>query len=249
MSTGICLIGYGKMGRFIEQLCPQKDCRIVSIIDPHVPEAHSQINTKNLNSADVAIDFSHPSIVVQNIEKLIQLKQTCVIGTTGWHNELPRLTELAQSAGIGMVYGANFSLGLNLFSRVLQDAVKIFDQFEDYDLMAYEKHHAQKADSPSGTAIELARLILEASSRKNKVVYEKLDRKPEADELHFASIRGGYIPGTHALAFDSEADSIELTHTVRSRSTFAMGAIAAARWIASKRGVFSFSDVIGDILC
>jgi 4-hydroxy-tetrahydrodipicolinate reductase len=188
-------------------------------------------------------------VVVNNLETLIKLGQTCVIGTTGWNSELTRLREMALQKEMGMVYGANFSLGLNLFSRVLQSAVDIFDRFEEYDLLAWEKHHAQKADSPSGTAIELAKLILEHSSRKSEVVYDKLERKPQPHELHFASIRGGHIPGTHALSFDSAADSIELIHTVRSRSTFAMGAIAAARWLAGKKGVYSFTEVIGELLC
>jgi len=247
--TTICLIGYGKMGKMIEQLCPAKDCRIVSIIDPGIADAAHEITKETLKQADVAIDFSHPSTVAQNVQKLIELDQNCVIGTTGWNRELPRLKELALKHDLGLVYGANFSLGLNLFSRVLESAVQIFDRFEDYDLLAWEKHHNQKADSPSGTAIELARLILENSSRKSEVVYDKLERRVLPHELHFASMRGGHIPGTHVLSFDSEADTIELSHTVRSRSTFAMGAIAAAKWIAGKRGVFSFSDVIGDLLC
>ncbi|MDD3536404.1 MAG: dihydrodipicolinate reductase C-terminal domain-containing protein, partial [Candidatus Cloacimonetes bacterium] len=100
-----------------------------------------------------------------------------------------------------------------------------------------------------GTAIELAKIVLAGSSRKRKVVWDKLERKPEADELHFASIRGGQIPGTHALAFDSPADTIELSHTVRNRSTFAMGALSAAQWISGKQGIYSFSEVIGEILC
>lgn len=197
----------------------------------------------------MAIEFSHPKSVIQNLETLISLNQTLVVGTTGWHQELPRLIAMAKEAGIGMVYGANFSLGMNLFSRLIANAVELFDRFEDYDLLAWEKHHAQKADSPSGTAVELAKLILENSSRKNRVVWDKLDRRPEPDELHFASIRGGKIPGTHVLAFDSEADTIELSHVVRSRATFALGALQAAAWITGKTGVFSFQEVIGDILC
>ena len=245
--TTISLIGYGKMGKMLQQLSSQRDCEVVSIIDPALPS--TEITRESLNQAQVAIDFSHPSVVVQNIEHLIELSQTCVIGTTGWNSELPRLRDLALKHDMGLVYGANFSLGLSLFSRVLKNAVQIFDRFEDYDLLAWEKHHNQKADSPSGTAIELARLILANSSRKSEVVYDKLDRKVQAHELHFASMRGGYIPGTHVLSFDSEADTIELSHTVRSRSTFALGALAAARWIAGKKGVFSFEDVIGDLLC
>jgi 4-hydroxy-tetrahydrodipicolinate reductase len=123
------------------------------------------------------------------------------------------------------------------------------DLFEDYDILAWEKHHARKADSPSGTAVELAKLILEQSTRKQKVVWDRMQRKPNQDELHFASIRGGSIPGTHSIAFDSPADTIELSHIVRSRATFALGALQAAAWIAGKTGIFSFNEVVEDILC
>ncbi len=138
---------------------------------------------------------------------------------------------------------------MNLFSRLVSNAVAVFDNFADYDLFALEKHHAQKQDSPSGTAIELAKLILDKSSRKNKVVWDKLDRRPEPDEFHFASVRGGSVPGTHSLFFDSPADTIELNHIVRSRGTFALGALMAARWIAGKKGVYSFSEMIQETIC
>lgn len=245
----ICLIGYGKMGQKIHQLSAEKSCEVVGIIDPAQAAYASEISVKNLNGADVAIDFSHPLAVLNNLESLIKLKQNIVVGTTGWHQELKRISQAAQAADIGFLYGANFSVGMNLFSRLIASAVEIFDNFEDYDLLAWEKHHAQKADSPSGTAIELANLILEKSSRKNKVVWDRLERRPEVDELHFASLRGGKIPGSHSLAFDSEADTIELSHVVRSRDTFAVGALMAAKWISDKKGVYSFQDMIQEILC
>ena len=217
--------------------------------DPLLPKYVSEITKASLNNADVAIDFSHPTAAVQNLIKLIELRQNTVVGTTGWHEMLSEITTKADEAQIGFLYGANFSIGMNLFSRLISYAVEVFDSFEDYDLYALEKHHAQKQDSPSGTAIELAKLILSASSRKDKVVWDKLDRRPEPDELHFASIRGGSVPGTHSLFFDSPADTIELSHTVRSRATFAHGALMAACWIAGKKGVYSFSEMIQEILC
>ena len=262
--TKICLIGYGKMGRMIHQLAQSKGCEVVSIIDPLtgfdasrvdpnskaiIPKYASEITKESLNDADVAIDFSHPTAAIQNLERLIELGQNTVVGTTGWHEQLSEITAKAETAQIGFLYGANFSIGMNLFSRLVVSAVAVFDSFEDYDLYALEKHHAQKQDSPSGTAIELAKLILSASSRKDKVVWDKLDRRPQPDELHFASIRGGSVPGTHSLFFDSPADTIELSHTVRSRATFAHGALMAARWIADKKGVYSFSEMIQEILC
>ena len=247
--TRLCLIGYGRMGKMLESLAPEKGCAVKSIIDPAFPQAFTQINAQSLAGADVAIDFSHPDAVLRNLESLIEHKMNFVVGTTGWNEDFQRIKNLAQEAGIGMVYGANFSLGLNLFSRLLESAVEIFDHFEDYDILGYEQHHAGKADSPSGTAIELARIVLEKSRRKDKVVWDKLERPPKPNELHFASMRGGHIPGTHALIFDSEADTIELSHRVRNRNTFAAGALAAARWIKGKKGLYSFSEVIGELLC
>jgi 4-hydroxy-tetrahydrodipicolinate reductase len=249
MKTTLCLVGYGKMGKMLHLLGTEKGFEVLSYIDPSVAGAEKEITAESLKGADVAIEFSHPTAVLPNLEKLIALGQNTVVGTTGWHRELPRIIDKAKDAGIGFVYGANFSVGMNLFSRVIANAVEIFDRFEDYDLLAWEKHHAQKADSPSGTAVELAKLILATSSKKNRVVWDKLDRKPEADELHFASIRGGKIPGTHVLAFDSEADTIEISHVVRSRATFALGALQAAAWISGKKGVYSFQEIIEDILC
>lgn len=237
------------MGKMLHQLGADKGFEVLGMIDPNESTANKEISRENLCGADVAIEFSHPACVLQNLEQLIALRQCTVVGTTGWHKELPRVIDMAKDAGIGFVYGANFSLGMNLFSRVIANAVEIFDRFEDYDLLAWEKHHAQKADSPSGTAVELAKLILAKSSKKKQVMWDKLDRKPEADELHFASIRGGKIPGTHVVAFDSEADTIELSHVVRSRATFALGALQAAAWISGKKGVYSFQEIIEDILC
>jgi 4-hydroxy-tetrahydrodipicolinate reductase len=245
----ICLIGYGKMGKMIEQLAPEKGCEIVSIIDPKGQDHHAEITRQSLAGADIAIDFSHPSAVMSNLDKLIKQGQSSVIGTTGWHEHLQDIKLQAGKQDMGLLYGSNFSLGMNLFSRLVAGAVEIFDSFDDYDLLAWEKHHAQKADSPSGTAIELAQLILQKSSRKDSVVWDKLDRRPQASELHFASIRGGKIPGTHALAFDSEMDTIELSHVVRSRATFAVGALLAAKWLHGKQGVYSFQDMLSEILC
>ena len=130
--------------------------------------------------------------------------------------------------GIGILWGANFSIGMNIFNRVTQFAAALCDKFPQYDIYGFELHHNQKADSPSGTAIQLAQTILGQSSRKTKAVYDKLDRRIEPDELHFASVRAGSIPGTHTVGFDSLSDTIELIHRVRSRACFAQGALEAA---------------------
>lgn len=247
--TKLCLIGYGKMGKMIAELAPSQDCEVVSIVDPSLAQHHALINAEALAGADVCIDFSHPSVVLANIRQTVALGKNLVVGTTGWNAHLEEIKTLVQSTGTGFLHGANFSIGMNLFQRVIAYASTVFDKFEAYDSFGYEIHHRQKADSPSGTAIELANTILGQSTRKNSAVFEKLDRRPEPQELHFASVRGGYVPGTHVLAFDSEADTIELTHRVRSRVGFAMGALLSARWLQDKKGFFTFAEMISEIVC
>lgn len=247
--TRLCLIGYGKMGKMIAELAPQNDCEVVSIVDPNSTQYYGSISAEALAGADVCIDFSHPSVVLENIRQTIRLGKNLVVGTTGWNAYQDEIKALVLENGTGFLQGANFSIGMNLFSRVLAYATQVFDKFDAYDSFGYEIHHRQKADSPSGTAIELAKTMLASGHKKEHAVFEKLDRRPEPEELHFASIRGGYVPGTHVLAFDSEADTIELTHRVRSRLGFAMGAVLAAKWLNDKQGFFTFAEMISEIVC
>ena len=247
--TKLCLIGYGKMGKMIAELAAKHDCEITSIVEPNCAQYFSEINAEALAGADVCIDFSHPSVVLGNIRQTVTLGKNLIVGTTGWNAHLAEIESLVLASGTGFLHGANYSIGMNLFSRVAAYAASVFDKFETYDSFGYEIHHRQKADSPSGTAIELAKTVLAAGTKKDVAIFEKLDRRPEPGELHFASIRGGYVPGTHVLTFDSEADSIELTHRVRSRAGFAMGAILAAKWLKDKKGFYSFSEMISEIIC
>ncbi len=237
------------MGKMIASLAAEKDCEIVSRIDPQCPDCFSEINAQSLMDADVCVDFSHPSAATDNIRKVLALGKPLVIGTTGWNKEFDEIRNLVLESGTGMVYGANFSIGMNLFSRIVADAVKYFDYFDAYDVYGMELHHNQKADSPSGTAIELAKLIISNSSRKTEALYDTCMRRIEPHELQFSSVRCGSIPGTHTVGFDSEADTIELTHRARSRSGFAYGALQAAKWVKDKPGFHSFAEVISAILC
>ncbi|MDZ4181879.1 MAG: 4-hydroxy-tetrahydrodipicolinate reductase, partial [Candidatus Cloacimonadaceae bacterium] len=205
----IALVGYGKMGRMIHSLAESQACSIVSTIDPTQEAQYQSITEESVRGADVCIEFSHPAVVMDNIRTLAALGKSMVIGTTGWNDHHSEVRTLAETYGIGILHGANFSIGMNLFTRVVEHAAAMFDTFAEYDVYGLELHHKQKVDSPSGTAIQLARSILTHSSRKNKAIYDKLDRRIEEDELHFASVRCGSIPGTHTLGFDSEADTIE----------------------------------------
>lgn len=243
----ITLIGYGKMGRILKEMAEAHGCHVQSIIDPSQAGCLPLIKADDL--APVCLEFSHPSCVMENIRRVAEAGRNLVIGTTGWNKELESVQALAEEHGIGILYGANFSIGMNLFNRIVGYATALCDKFPDYDVFGWEQHHNQKADSPSGTAIQLAQTILAQSSRKDKAIYDKLDRRIEPAELHFASIRGGSVPGTHTIGFDSEADTIELVHRARSRACFAAGALAAAKWIAGRKGFYSFNQMMEDLLC
>ncbi len=245
----IVLVGYGKMGRMIEGMSASYGCEVVSIIDPSFPEAHPELTAESIATADIAIEFTHPGIVMQNIRTACELGLSIVVGTTGWQQHLDEVKAMVQSSGVGLLYGSNFSIGMNLFLRVVENAAREIGRFDEYDVYGFELHHCQKADSPSGTAITITDKLLESSRAKTRPVFDRLERKISREELHFASIRAGAIPGTHTVGFDSEADTIELTHRARNRSGFAMGALKAAKWMLGKKGVFSINEMIEEMLC
>ncbi len=240
----IALIGYGKMGRMIEDLSQQMPVQIVSKIDPHQDGCEPVITDATLKDAEVCIEFSHPSVVVDNIRQICACKRNLVVGTTGWNDRLDEVKVMVEQAGVGMVYGSNLSIGMNLFYEIVEKAAEVFSHYDDYDSYGLELHHRQKADSPSGTAKELSKILLSALGQKEIAQYDKIDRKILPEELHFASVRAGFIPGTHTVGFDSEADTIELTHRVRNRRGFALGALKAAIWLAGKTGFYSIRDFI-----
>jgi len=241
----ICLIGYGQMGKLIKKIALENECNVVSIIDPVLNNA---IEYETLKDCDICIDFTAPQFVKENVKKIANFKKNIVIGTTGWYREINLIKEIAEKNNIGVIYGSNFSLGMNLFFRIMEFSSKLIDKSSDYDVFGYEIHHNKKVDSPSGTAKRISNLILNNYNNKKKSQFEKLDRKINKDELHFASIRGGDVPGVHTVCFDSSADTIELKHTARNRDGLASGALKAAHWIKNKTGVFEFSSVFSEIL-
>lgn len=245
----IGLIGYGKMGQMILSLAEENGCKVKAIIDPAHPEHLGRINPMALKDVDVCLDFTHPEMVMENIRQLAALKKNIVIGTTGWYEQLDEARNLAIEHQIGIVYGANFSIGMNIFDRILAYATNLVDNFRAYDLWGLEMHHNQKADSPSGTAIQLANTIIKNHGIKEKAIFEKVDHVIKAEELHFASVRGGSIPGVHRIGFDSDADSITMEHSIRNRSGLALGALEAAVWVRNKQGFFSFNEMMDERLC
>lgn len=245
----IALIGFGKMGKLVDQKAKEKGIKVVTTIDPNVDDAQfKEITEESLRDADVCIDFSLPTAAMRNLERVAALKRNIVMGTTGWYDNMDKAKKIVTQQDIGFIWSGNFSIGVKIFFEILKEATKILNRFPDYDVLCYELHHNRKADSPSGTAEMIGNIILEHLDRKETLVTEKLSRKILPTELHVASVRGGETPGTHVVAFDSAFDTIELKHTVRSREGLALGAIMAAEFIKDQKGFFDINDLMGKII-
>ncbi len=245
----IAISGYGRMGKLIRKIAEQQDHSICAVIDPVSEEAQfKELNTESLSNADVVIDFSVPSSAVENIKRTAQAGVNMVMGTTGWYKEMEAVRGIVEDSGIGFIWSGNFSTGVNLFFSIIRNAASIINYFESYDPFVHEYHHKNKADSPSGTASMIGEIILEELDRKERMVTESLKRKIEPGELHVTSTRGGSIPGTHIVTFDSGVDTIELKHTARGREGFAAGAIAAAAWIKHRSGFYGIENMMKEII-
>jgi len=199
------------------------------------------VTPEALADVDICIEFSTPDAVVQNIRAAIEARRDIVVGTTGWYQHLPEIKAVVKESGL--LYSANFSLGMNIFFRIVRQAAVLMNRSADYDPYIHEIHHRQKADSPSGTALTLARILTENIDRKKETLARPSDGKINPDMLHVTSTRAGFFPGTHTVGFDSESDSIELRHTAKSRRGFALGVLAAARWLRGRKGVYTMDDV------
>ncbi|MFH1590725.1 MAG: 4-hydroxy-tetrahydrodipicolinate reductase [archaeon] len=239
----IAMIGYGRMGQIITRIARERGHDVVTI-DPTGNADHDSIIEGTVDSADVCIDFTHPDAVVENIKTVSSLGKSIVVGTTGWQGQLDSVRAMVESAGTGLLHAPNFSIGMRLFSRIVDAAAKLMDRFDQYDVSGVEWHHTGKADAPSGTAKSLAEQLVSTLGRKERAVYDRPDGAVAPDELHFSSVRVGSVPGTHMITFDSDADTIELTHRARNREGFALGAVLAAEWLAGKKGVFTLDDMM-----
>lgn len=245
----IALIGYGRMGKEVERVAKLRGHAVCAIIDNSESAAtYKEIDGSGscFKDADVVIDFTMPAAAIANIAKVTAARKNMVVGTTGWYDSITDAKQLVGAAGTGFIYSSNFSVGVNIFLRIVEAAARLVNKVPEYDMFGYELHHNQKLDSPSGTAKSIADILMKNISRKRQAQYEKLDRKPNPEELHFASVRAGWIPGTHVVGFDSEADTIELKHTARSRAGFALGAVMAAEWVKGRKGFFTMNDFISD---
>lgn len=218
----LAVIGYGKMGRLIEQLAPEYGFTAVVPVDIGDDFAKAA-------GADVAIEFTAPEAVAGNIEKLTAMKLPVVVGTTGWLKHMDQVRAAVEQNGSALVWSPNFSVGVNVFLRVVREAARLLADEKEYGAWAWEIHHDTKKDAPSGTMLKLV---------------DEMKAAGYARHLDVSSSRAGRHPGTHEIGFDSAADTITLRHTARSREGFARGALKAAQWIVGKQGVFEFGDVL-----
>ena len=230
----IALIGYGKMGQMIEAIAEKKGVKVVRIHPSAKDKNFQTINKESLKGVSVAIDFSLPEVAVSNIEEVVALGVPLVVGTTGWYKNLKKVEATVKKSKGQVVFGSNFSVGMNLFFKVLKESSHLISQFDEYEVSGFEIHHSQKKDNPSGTALKLADVI--------ESEYEKRVKK-KSTMVNFVGIRVGNEPGTHTVLFDSPVDTLEFTHRARSRTGFAQGALLAAAWIQKqKSGLYSFED-------
>lgn len=244
----VIIIGYGRMGKEVEEVLTRRNHVVAARIDPAREEADAPTCTLELaRSADVAIEFALADGVYANAEVYAEAGLSAVVGTTGWEERREEVRRIVEKSGsMGYLWGSNFSIGAHILFALTEKIARIGEKLPDYDIMAYELHHAMKKDSPSGTALRIGEKILSNMNRKKRIVTEKLSRKIEEDELHIASVRGGSIPGIHTVLLDSPADTIEIRHTARSRGGFALGAVLAAEWINDKKGFFEVEEFIKD---
>jgi 4-hydroxy-tetrahydrodipicolinate reductase len=243
MPLKIAISGYGQMGKAIEKLCPENDIEVTNVFDI--------LNLPNPNhdyDFEVVIDFTQPDTAVKNVETFAKMGKNIVLGTTGWYDKKEYIEHTSKHHNIGLIWGSNFSVGVNLFFKVIESASSLINNLDMFDAMIHEMHHKRKKDSPSGTAESIAEIVLQNLDRKTEIEKNALlDSSIKPEQLHVSSTRGGEITGRHTLYIDSIADSIELTHRAKNRSGFALGAILSAKWIADKKGMYEFRDVFSQI--
>lgn len=226
----IALIGYGAMGKLIRALAEEKGHEIGVIIDEADANLFAGEVAEKLKGSDAAIDFTVGMAVPRNVEACVKARVPVVVGTTGWQEDRAIIENIVREGNGAMVFGANFSIGVNLFYQVAEFAAELFAKFPEYEVFIEEQHHSRKKDAPSGTALKIKKVV---------------SKHVEVGDI--AATRAGNIPGTHRVGFDGPADQILLTHTARSREGFALGAIMAAEWVVHKKGFFDFSEVMDEI--
>jgi 4-hydroxy-tetrahydrodipicolinate reductase len=225
----IALVGYGKMGRMIDGLAADYGIEVAARLDEHNNSNGEGITREGLAGIDVAIEFTTPDTCLRNIERLAAAGINTVVGTTGWTEQLQSVRALVEQHGTGLVWSPNFSVGVNVFTKLVSEAARLLANEKEYGAWAWEIHHDTKKDAPSGTLLKLVSGMQDAGYSQN---------------IDVSSNRAGRHPGTHEIGFDSTADTLTLRHSARSREGFARGALKAAQWVQGKKGMYEFSEVL-----
>ena len=243
----IALLGYGKMGKIIEKIATDRKHEIVLTIDYNNQQ---ELTAENLQKADVVIEFSTPASALNNMRHCIDAGVPIVVGTTGWYEHLDEIKQKCIDNNTTLLYGTNFSIGVNIFFHVNRLLAKLMNNYPYYDVQVEEIHHTQKLDAPSGTAITIAEGIIDSLDVKKGWTNvlsadgaEPTDDNVKNDQLLIESFRIDSVPGTHTVIYDSEVDMIEFKHTAHNRNGFALGAVMAAEWVAGKKGFFSVEEM------
>ncbi len=225
----LAIIGYGKMGHLVEELAPAFGFAVPLRLDIAENAHASGITAERFRGIDAAVEFSAPSAVAENVERLASIGVNTVVGTTGWAADVDRVKAAVEKGGIGLVWSPNFSVGVNIFMHLVSEASRRLAPYPEFEAWAWEIHHSAKKDAPSGTLIKLVEEMKQADPHR---------------PVDVSASRAGAHPGTHEIGFDSPAETITLRHTARSREGFARGALQAARWVIGKRGWFEFRDIL-----
>jgi 4-hydroxy-tetrahydrodipicolinate reductase len=232
MSKGLAIVGNGKMGKLVDVLAPAFDFEVRARFATHNNAHAAGLTREALQHVDVAIEFSTAESAPDNLLRLASLGVATVTGTTGWYDHLPAVRDAVLQGNTSLVWGPNFSIGMNIFMQVVAQAAGLFAKHPDYDAWGWEIHHAAKKDAPSGTLKKLAEEIRAAGYSR---------------PMNLSANRAGAHPGTHEIGFDSPGDTVTLRHTARSREGFARGALHAAAWAAGKKGVYEFREILGEL--
>ena len=242
----LALVGTGKTGRAIERIAIQSGHNVVLRFNSSSPVLSA--DTAQLAACDAIIDFSRPELALTHIDRYCKLNLRAVVGTTGWYDQLPEVEQHIQKSAGAILYAPNFSIGVAVLSRMLAHAARLFNKIPDYDAGIHEVHHRRKLDSPSGTALHLANILLESLDQKQDIATETQHQQIPDTRLHVSSQRTGHVFGRHVVTFDGPYDQIQLLHDAKNRDGFAFGAVRAAEWLIGKQGLFTLDDLLSDWL-
>ncbi len=239
------LLGLGRMGQAVEMAALETGHDVVMRYDPALTEGAADLGGLLADETpEVLIDFTTAEAVPSSVREAVSAGIPIVVGTTGWYESLPATREMVTDGGGALLHATNFSVGVALFTRLVDDAAGLFTRFPEYDPYVLEHHHRGKSDAPSGTAVRLSEALLASLDRKGRILAEPPDGEIDPEALHVVSLRAGHAFGTHEVGFDGEDDKIILRHEARGRQGFARGAILASEWILGKTGIFTFDDVL-----